>query len=156
MDKLVTFQQAAVKTYKKYYLLELVGPKEIKIHLEFVHPHYGYQRVFFNKDLTKMITILLNYRTFVYKRVNTDPTDETKFKWQVIRCIKSYPNDLDNEPKFLEFFSPCFTRYLTIDKKLDQYLVRNVDDGSEVLRVPREILTPDKKTDNVKHTTNRI
>lgn len=42
MDKLVTFQQAAAKTYKKYYYLELLGPKELKVHLEFVHPHYGY------------------------------------------------------------------------------------------------------------------
>lgn len=66
-----------------------------------------------------MITILLNYRTFVYKKVHTDPTDETKFKWEVIRCLKSYPNDLDNEPKFLEFFSPCFSRYLTINRKTE-------------------------------------
>ena len=119
MDKLVTFQQAAAKNYKKYYYVELVGPRELKIHLEFVHPHYGYQRVFINKNMDKMITILLNYRTFVYNRVNTDPSDETKYKWQVLRGIKSYPNELDNDPKFLEFFSPCFTRYMTVDKKLN-------------------------------------
>jgi hypothetical protein len=57
--------------------------------------------------------------------------------------MKSYPNDLDNEPKFLEFFSPCMTRYLSIDKKINQYVILNVDDGSEVYRVPKEILTPD-------------
>lgn len=101
--------------------------------------------------MDKMITILLNYRTFLYEKVNTDPTDETKFKWKVQKCIKSYPNELDNEPKFLEFFTPCFSRYLTIDKKLGQFLVRSVNDDSEIAKIPKEILTPSKKADKVKH-----
>ena len=33
MEKVTTFQQAAAKTYKKYFYLEIQGPTDVKIHL---------------------------------------------------------------------------------------------------------------------------
>lgn len=64
-----------------------------------------------------MLTVLLNYRTFMYYAEKIDPTDESKIKWTVLRQINPFPNELDNDPKFLEHFTPCLSRYMTYDKK---------------------------------------
>eukprot|EP00347_Sterkiella_histriomuscorum_P013502 403364473 len=157
MEKVTTFQQAAVRTYKKYYYLEIQGPTNVQIHLQFVHTHYAWQRMFVNDSHDRMITVLINYRTFLYSAEKIDPTDETKVKWNVIRQINPFPNELDNDFKFLEHFTPCFSRYMTYDKKNQQFVLRdNINGGVEILKFPKDVLSCDNQVDHIKWATNRI
>lgn len=85
--------------------------------LEYVHPSYSYQQVFFNKEKDRMIEVLQNYRTFFYKRVQQPGQPEHMVKWELIRRVNDYPVELEIDNGRIEFFTPCFSRYIVTDKK---------------------------------------
>lgn len=96
--------------------------------------------MFINDTKDRMVTVLINYRVFLYEAENIDPTNESKIRWRPYRQIIDYANNLDNQLRFLEFFSPCLTRYMTLDKKERQIVIRDLFTGHELFRVPSEIL----------------
>ncbi|CDW83468.1 wd-40 repeat protein [Stylonychia lemnae] len=156
IEKSLTFQQATKKSYRKFIYAEIVSSNQVKIYLEFTHVSYEKQRIFFNKSMDKMITILDNYRTFLYQIESQGLENDYKVQTKLIRQIKGFPNSLDNDEKYLEFFSPCFSRYLTFDQKKRLFIIRNNLDGKRLFEIPEDILSAEKEDSNLKWSTNRI
>ena len=63
------FVKQGFHSYKRWKLIEIMNESEVKTHFEYIHPSYGYQNVFFNKNKDRMIEVLMNYRTFFYRKV---------------------------------------------------------------------------------------
>ena len=111
---------------------------------KYIHPSYAFQVTYFNESKDKMIEWLLNFRTFVYKRVPLNTSDKTEVHWQLIRRIFDFPSQL-TPPNFvlngdgyeglsssyetfkLEFMSPDFSRYLVPSNKSKEFIVKEVD-----------------------------
>ena len=64
-----------------------------------------------------MIERLKNYRVLLYKAEEDTTEQEVTTKWQLIRKIENYPQELEIDPNFLNFFSPDFTLSVDIDKE---------------------------------------
>jgi hypothetical protein len=106
-----------------------------------------------------MVTVLVNLRCYFYRAItltNEDPKVEKKIKWELIRYISDYPDDLDNDIFRLEFFSPCHKRYLILDKKSREFVVKDSYSGLELFRIPKDILKAPKDLKNINRCINRI
>ena len=106
-----------------------------------------------------MVTILTNYRCYFYRATditNDDSKISRKIKWELIRCISDYPGELENDAHRLEFFSPCQSRYLILDKKTREFIVKDSYTGKELFRIPTDILTVNKELTNPNRAINRI
>jgi hypothetical protein len=117
-----------------------------------VHPSYEKEWIFINDKMDTMITILVNYRCYYYRAttlINEDPYVDKNVKWELIRQIPDYPSDLENDASRLEFFSPCQSRYLILDKKTREFIVKDSATGRELTRLPKEMLTVPKNLLNL-------
>lgn len=88
-----------------------------------------------------MIEVLQNYKTNFYKKVVVPETNPPQVKWQFIRRIYDFPSDLwgaDNDR--LEFFSPCFSKYIITDKKTKQFVIKDTYLEKIISRIPHELL----------------
>ena len=85
--------------------------------MEFTHPSFATQNIFFNKTYDRMIEVLVNFRAFILKREQIPGQPQHMIKWQRIRRIADYQDELQFGSIHLEFFSPCFSRYMCAEKK---------------------------------------
>jgi hypothetical protein len=121
-----------------------MNENEVKVQLDYVHPFYenDWQYIFINKEKDRMIEVLSFFRTFFYRKVAIPGQPEHMCKWELIRRIDDFPTDLYTGNYWrLEFFSPCFSRYLVADKKQKQFVIKDSYLGTEVARVPKELMT---------------
>lgn len=61
-----------------------------------------------------MVEVLMNYRTFLYRRI---PMSGNQVRWELIRQIMDFPSELQTDAGNLAMFSPCFTKYIVTDKQ---------------------------------------
>ena len=55
--------------------------------------------------------------------------------------MNDYPIDLENDPFRIEYFSPCFKRFMTVDMKTREFVVRKTKSEHELFRIPKDLLT---------------
>jgi hypothetical protein len=53
-------------------------------------------------------------------------------------------------------FSPCLQRYIWLDKKENQLVIKGNYNGQELYRIPKDIVEVDKKESKPSIYTNRI
>ena len=64
-----------------------------------------------------------------------------------MRQINDYPGDLENDAQRLEFFSPDFSRYIVLDKKLLQFKIKDTENNTVLFTVPKDLLPYTKDSD---------
>ena len=57
-------------------MIELMGPKEVTIHLEFIHPSYEQHTMFINDKKDRMIEIVSGNKLIMYKRTQVPDKPE--------------------------------------------------------------------------------
>lgn len=118
--------------------------RTVKELMEFIHPGYtSVQEIFINKNMDRMVEVLVNKRTFIYKRGPPVPGKPENFvRWEMIRRIFDYPVNLTmNEITELEFFTPDFSRYMITDRQSKEFLVKDAYLNKVTHRIPKEIMT---------------
>lgn len=66
-------------------LIEIINEKEVKEILIFNFPRSGYQKMYFNSDLSLMILKLNNQRSFIYKSEPINGKADAHIEWKMIR-----------------------------------------------------------------------
>lgn len=83
-----SFIKTTSYTIKRWINLEIKNEKEVQINLEYIHPSYAKEWIFINDKKDRMVVVLTNYRTYVYKAVKETADGESsasKIRWEVIR-----------------------------------------------------------------------
>lgn len=58
---------------RNWKYLEIKNEKEVQVYLEYIHPSYDAEWIYINKGMDKLIVMLSNYRTYLYKAEKITP-----------------------------------------------------------------------------------
>lgn len=112
---------------------------EVKEHLTFIHPFYqsDKQRIYFDDKNEYMLEKLGHPRVFLYEREETKRGRKTR--WRCIRRLNKFPEQLENDSGFLTTFSPSFKCYIDINRRLNQFVIRDTLTANEMWRMPKHL-----------------
>jgi hypothetical protein len=113
------------KELKLFKLIEIDTEKEVRDVLEFYHPVYpgSQQEFYFDTNANFMLEMLTAPKVSIYKK-NQKP-GKVECKWEFVRRIEKYPYFLENNSGFLRAMSPCFSRYLDLNKEQKMFVVKD-------------------------------
>ena len=62
--------------------------------------------------------------------------------FELIRQIVDYPDELENDmnTQLLTFFSPCFSRYIKIDRKTNEFLIKDAIKDEIITYIPKNYM----------------
>ena len=142
-------------SYKRWKWVEIVNETEARVLMEFVHPSYSTQKIYLNDRKEHMIEVLM-HRSFFYVKEQIPGQPAHMIKWRLIRRIFDYPMELQSEDQMiLNYFSPCFQRYMVLDKKTKQFVIKDTVTDQFVKKVPKDLMTY-TDVDHVIETLNRF
>lgn len=122
-------------------MIEIKNDHDIIINLDFNFPYNSRDFMYFNNRYDLMLVVTEDHLTFLYKAVKLFGNDSTKVIWDLIRTLSDYDSSLENDRRRLEFFTPCFSKYLALDKKTHEFIIKDTLTGREIKRIPKDYMT---------------
>ncbi len=122
---------------------------EVKEHLNFIHPYYhnDKQRIYFDDKNEYMLEKLGHPRVFLYEKEETRKGRKTR--WRCIRRLNKFPEQLENDSGFLTSFSPSFKCFIDINRRLNQFIIRDTFNMNELWRIPKHLMNLNDELPNV-------
>jgi len=71
-----------------------------------------------------MLEKLSHPRVFLYEREESKM--RRQIRWRCVKRLNKYPEELENESGFLRVLSPSFHKFVTIDRTLNQFIIRDI------------------------------
>lgn len=99
-----------------------------------------------------MIERLDKSRVFLYRVIRQGDT----VKWQMVKKLESFPNELLIDVEILNFFSPDFTLHLDINKRDEKFIIKDTLTNQVKYIVPNDLLTYDSKDEDKQETMRRF
>ncbi|CDW71088.1 wd-40 repeat protein [Stylonychia lemnae] len=160
-DKQATYMKRCDHVYKRWKIIEIKSETEVKTIMEFTFPYFNQgTNIFINENKDRLILKIINFRTFIYKilKYPSDTPGSNEVYFELIRQIVDYPDELENTltAKILTFFSPCFSRYMKIDRRTNQFLIKDAINDTLVRYIPKDILFLSPKGGNITELVNRM
>ena len=149
--------------YRRWKVLSIKNENEVETVMEFTFPnfHQG-TSLYFNENRDRMILKIVNFRTFIYKIHKYPGTSTNEVYFELIRQIIEYPDELENDyvsHGYFSYFTPCFGRFIKLDRKSSQFVIIDSYTGDVVKMIPKDIMYISKKSfdeKKIKETVNRI
>ena len=101
-----------------------------------------------------MIEKLVFSKAYIYKSVELG---NNKIKWQMIKRLDVYPEELEKSSNYLLFYSPDFSLNMNIDKFTATFYIRDTYTNQELYKIPKDLMTYNKDIkDDSKNTIARF
>lgn len=142
--------------FRNYKLIEIANEGRVEEHVSFTHQYLSQnsQKFEISDDFSLIIEKLQNLRVFVYEVIKPDdfmPESTIQLK----RRFVDYPHDFSNLSQFNYLFSPNLRKFLTYDRKSENFIIRSTfpNDDPQVITLP---LLSKSNDSNIHETAKRF
>jgi len=78
--------------------------------------------MYFNKDLSLLMCQGTFFKAYLFKKI---PLDGGRCRWQIVKRVPNFREDMSLDSKFLYFYSPCFNYYIDADMRENKFKIKD-------------------------------